>query len=41
MISTIRCLDLSLFLVPLSAGHAAEYPAPAEGDYVIRDFKFA
>ena len=26
--------------MPLSAVRAAEYPTPAEGDYVIRDFKF-
>lgn len=41
MISTIRCLALALLIVPLNGLDAAEYPAPAEGDYVIRDFKFA
>jgi homoserine O-acetyltransferase/O-succinyltransferase len=41
MISKIRCLALALFFVPLTALHAADYPAPVEGDYVIRDFKFA
>jgi homoserine O-acetyltransferase len=29
-----------LFIAPLSALHGADYPAPAEGDYVLRDFKF-
>jgi homoserine O-acetyltransferase/O-succinyltransferase len=33
-------LSLSLFLVA-TALHAADYPAPTEGDYTIRDFKFA
>ena len=41
MISTIRCLALALLTVPLGALFAADYPAPAEGDYVIRDFNFA
>jgi homoserine O-acetyltransferase len=41
MITTIRCLALALLAVSLNAAHAAEYPAPVEGDYVIRDFKFA
>ena len=41
MASLIRCLALALFIAPLSALHGADYPPPAEGDYVIRDFKFA
>jgi homoserine O-acetyltransferase len=41
MISTIRCVALALLVLLLNATHAAEYPAPAEGDHVIRDFKFA
>jgi len=36
-----RILGFSFFLVVTGATLAAEYPAPAEGDYVIRDFKFA
>jgi homoserine O-acetyltransferase len=39
MISTIRCLAFSLFIAPVGALHAADYPAPTEGDFVIRDFK--
>src|SRR5436190_7739220 len=39
MISMIRCLALALLVMPLSALFGAEYPTPAEGDYVIRDFK--
>jgi homoserine O-acetyltransferase len=41
MISTIRCLALALLSGPLGALFADDYPAPVEGDYVIRDFKFA
>ena len=41
MISKIRCFVLTLLVVSLNAARAADYPAPAEGDYVIRDFKFA
>jgi homoserine O-acetyltransferase/O-succinyltransferase len=41
MASLIRGLALAVLLAPLSALHAADYPAPAEGDYVIRDFQFA
>ncbi|HEV2840105.1 MAG TPA: alpha/beta fold hydrolase [Chthoniobacterales bacterium] len=41
MTSTIRCLVLALLLALAGASSAAEYPAPVEGDYVIRDFKFA
>src|SRR6267143_5569498 len=40
MISTIRCFALSLLLLPVGALRGAEYPAPNEGDYIIRDFKF-
>ena len=36
------CLIVLLALLPASAAvAAASYPAPAEGDFVIRDFKFA
>jgi len=41
MISTIRGLVLGLLFLQLTAALAADYPAPVEGDYVIRDFKFA
>src|ERR1700730_8688984 len=41
MASLIRCLALALILVPFRALHASDYPVPVEGDYVIRDFKFA
>src|ERR1043166_5816402 len=41
MPSSIRALALALLLAPWPAVRAADYPAPAEGDYVIRDFKFA
>jgi homoserine O-acetyltransferase len=41
MISKIRCLALVLLVLSLNGTQAADYPAPAEGDYVIRDFKFA
>jgi len=40
MIATIRSLALALLLVPAGTLRAADYPAPVEGDYVIRDFKF-
>jgi homoserine O-acetyltransferase len=40
MTSTIRCLVLALLLARAGALSAADYPAPKEGDYVIRDFKF-
>ncbi|HWM24671.1 MAG TPA: alpha/beta fold hydrolase [Chthoniobacterales bacterium] len=36
-----RVLAFTLFLVATGAALAAEYPAPVEGDFVIRDFKFA
>ena len=38
---TLRCLVFALFIAPLSALRAVDYPTPAEGDHVIRDFKFA
>ena len=41
MISTLRFLTFSLLVIAVEALRAAEYPAPAEADYVIRDFKFA
>ena len=41
MTSRIRCLVLALLLALTGAAFAAEYPAPVEGDYVLRDFKFA
>jgi len=40
MNALIRFLVLVLSIAPLLL-RAAEYPAPTEGDYVIRDFKFA
>ena len=36
-----RILALTFFLAAIGQLHGAEYPAPTEGDYVIRDFKFA
>ena len=38
-----RLLQLSALVVLLSAfaAHGAEYPAPKEGDFVLRDYKFA
>src|SRR6266487_2632284 len=38
---TIRIFALLLFILDASFASATEYPAPAEGDYAIRDFKFA
>ena len=37
----IRSLVLALFIALFGALQAAEYPGTTEGDYVIRDFKFA
>ena len=37
---TLRFLAFVLSIAPLNALRAAEYPPPAEGDHVIRDFKF-
>src|ERR1700694_3676924 len=36
-----RNLVVACLLLVVSALQAADYPAPAEGDYTIRDFKFA
>ncbi len=41
MNSTIRILALLLSILAASFAFAADYPAPTEGDYIIRDFKFA
>jgi homoserine O-acetyltransferase/O-succinyltransferase len=42
MLITTMIRYLSAFLlVAATAGWAADYPAPAEGDYTIQDFKFA
>jgi homoserine O-acetyltransferase/O-succinyltransferase len=38
---TIRISAFLLSIVAASLGSAAEYPAPTEGDFTIRDFKFA
>src|SRR5438477_8058106 len=40
MNSLIRFCALGLLIVAAGELRAAEYPAPTEGDYVIRDFKF-
>src|SRR5437762_12949278 len=40
MISAIRNFA-SLLIIAASSALAADYPAPAEGDYTLRDFKFA
>lgn len=37
----MRSLASTFFLVATGVTLAGEYPAPVEGDYVIRDFKFA
>jgi homoserine O-acetyltransferase/O-succinyltransferase len=41
MPSWLRYLALASILVASSGLQAADYPAPTEGDYVVRDFKFA
>jgi homoserine O-acetyltransferase/O-succinyltransferase len=41
MTSTIRIFAFLLFVFDAGFALAADYPAPTEGDYVIRDFKFA
>lgn len=41
MASLIRRVVVALVVLPLTGLLAAEYPAPVEGDHVIRDFKFA
>jgi homoserine O-acetyltransferase len=38
---TLRVLPLSLSILAASFASAADYPTPTEGDYIIRDFKFA
>ena len=38
---TLRVFALLLSILPASFASAADYPAPTEGDYTIRDFKFA
>ena len=38
---TLRILPLSLSILAASFASAADYPTPTEGDYIIRDFKFA
>jgi homoserine O-acetyltransferase len=38
---TLRLFALQLSLFVASFASAGDYPAPAEGDYTIRDFKFA
>jgi homoserine O-acetyltransferase/O-succinyltransferase len=40
MLITIMIRYLSAFLLVVATARAADYPAPAEGDYIIRDFKF-
>ena len=38
---SIRIFALLLFILDASFASATDYPAPSEGDYAIRDFKFA
>ncbi len=40
MISTIRIFALLLPIIAATSAWAADYPAPAEGDYTIHNFKF-
>ena len=37
---TLRILTLSLSILAASFASAADYPAPVEGDFIIRNFKF-
>src|SRR5947207_8398754 len=41
MISAIRRFASLLLIIAASNASAADYPAPTEGDYTIRDFRFA
>ncbi len=41
MNQTLRLFALLLFMLTASVASRADYPAPTEGDYTIRDFKFA
>ena len=41
LVEFARIFALTFFLAATGTLHGAEYPAPTEGDYVIRDFKFA
>ena len=41
MNSTIRIFALLLSILAASSAFAADYPAPTEGNYIVRDFKFA
>src|SRR5439155_9767690 len=41
MISAIRRFASLLLIIAASDASAADYPAPTEGDYTIRDFRFA
>jgi hypothetical protein len=40
MISAIRISASLLLIIAASSASAIDYPAPSEGDYTIRDFKF-
>src|ERR1700736_5696545 len=40
MIPSIRIIAFLLLIASAGARGAADYPAPTEGDYTIRDFKF-
>jgi homoserine O-acetyltransferase len=40
MISAIRSFACLLLIIAASSASAIDYPAPSEGDYTIRDFKF-
>ncbi len=40
MISTTRIFASLLLIIATSSASAADYPAPVEADYIIRDFKF-
>ncbi len=40
MTAVCRTFIFALFLISIRAARAEDYPAPVEGDYVARDFKF-
>ena len=41
LITLLRFFSLALLIAPLNFASGADYPAPTEGDFVIRNFKFS